>query len=74
MGDYERKGGNALDTDGRLCLCNGLAGTIGLGQLRHGESEAPIFTTGEDLLTIKQWLSPEKPEYSAGEVIDYLLA
>ena len=37
--DYVRKGGNAADTTGRKCLCNALAATVGLGQLRHGVPE-----------------------------------
>ncbi len=47
---YVRKGGAVEDTEGRLCLCNGLTATVGLGQRRpDGTEEPPLVTFGADL-------------------------
>jgi hypothetical protein len=74
MEDYVRKGGRSEDTDGRQCLCNALMANIGLGQLREGgRLEPPLLTSGDDLQTIGTFLSG-RTFYSAGDVLDYLLA
>ena len=46
------------DTANRICLCNGLLATIGLGQ-RHasGYQEPPIVTAGRDVETIARFCS-----------------
>ena len=71
--DYIRKGGKAEDTDRRGCLCNGLMANIGHGQRRTTGDELPLFTGGDELLTLPLG-SIEKPSYSALDVLDYLLA
>ena len=66
-----RKGGDAGDTAGVRCLCNGLTAAIGLGQHRpDGYAEPPLLTLGQDLGFL-----PGLPpgEYTAADVIRYLL-
>lgn len=47
---YVRKGGRAEDTEGRVCLCNALTATVGLGQSRpDGWQEPALVTLGADL-------------------------
>lgn len=47
---YLRKGGRAEDTEGRVCLCNALTATVGLGQSRpDGWQEPALVTLGADL-------------------------
>ncbi|MFI2235622.1 nitronate monooxygenase [Streptomyces chrestomyceticus] len=69
---YLRKGGSAADTEGRLCLCNGLLATVGLGQ-RHplGRDEPPVITLGQDLDFLAD-LSPDGGPYRAVEVVEWL--
>ena len=71
--DYVRKGGKEEDTERRGCLCNGLMANIGLGQRRTSGDEQPLFTGGDELLSMPLG-SLEDPSYSAAEVLDYLLA
>lgn len=71
---YVRKGGKMEDTVGRRCLCNTLTAAVGLGQLRAGGiPERPMVTSGDDLRTIGEFLAG-RTHYSAGDVLDYLLA
>ncbi|MET8686954.1 nitronate monooxygenase [Streptomyces sp. NPDC004732] len=69
---FRRKGGSAADTEGRLCLCNGLLATVGLGQ-RHpsGRDEPPVVTLGQDLDFLAD-LSPDGGTYRAVEVVEWL--
>lgn len=70
---YLQKGGQAEDTVGRRCLCNGLLANIGLGQRRDaGEDEAPLITSGDDVLVLGAFLG-ERDNYSAEDVVKYLL-
>lgn len=71
---YVKKGGSEEDTVGRRCLCNGLMADIGLGQARaDGAVEPPLVTSGDDLLALGNFLG-DRTRYSAGDVLDYLLA
>ena len=71
--DYLRKGGQADDTEGRLCLCNGLLGTIGLGQRRRDIALEPaVVTIGQDL-SFLHVLTKTGSGYTAADVVDYLL-
>ena len=71
---YVKKGGTVEDTVGRRCLCNALTADIGLGQVRaNGETEPPLVTSGDDLASIGAFLSG-RSHYSAGDVLDYLIA
>ncbi|MGE6737331.1 nitronate monooxygenase, partial [Streptomyces sp. NPDC059900] len=69
---YRRKGGSASDTEGRLCLCNGLLATAGLGQRQpRGQDEPPVLTLGQDLDFLSD-LSPDGGPYRAIEVVRWL--
>jgi len=72
--DFETKGGDPGDTANRMCLCNGLLATIGLGQ-RHasGYDEPPIVTAGRDLETIARFSDGAGTSYSAADVVARLL-
>jgi nitronate monooxygenase len=71
---FVAKGGDAADTEGRRCLCNGLTANVGLAQWREdtGEDEIPLITSGDDLLQLAGFLSSH-PGYTAAQAIDYLL-
>lgn len=73
--DYVRKGGPIEDTIGRTCLCNNLAATAGFPQRRNnGYVEPPLVTSGDDLVSLSQFLDPGQTSYSAEDVITHLLA
>lgn len=66
------RGGSEADTIGRLCLCNGLLATIGLGQRRHGATEPPLITSGDDFSFLPHLLGSAGTDYSAADVMAYL--
>jgi nitronate monooxygenase len=66
---YVKKGGNPLSTHNKICLCNGLLATVGLGQRREPENELPILTAGEGLSEILSFLENGKDSYSASSVL-----
>lgn len=71
---YVGKGGTLEDTVGRRCLCNALTANIGNGQVRpEGVDEKPLLTSGDDLVRMANFLGG-RTSYSAGDVLDYLLA
>jgi len=72
---YVRKGGDAADTVGRSCLCNGLMATIGLGQTRRatGYLEDPLVTLGSDLEGVRAMLQLHPGGWSAAQAITWLL-
>jgi NAD(P)H-dependent flavin oxidoreductase YrpB (nitropropane dioxygenase family) len=71
---YLRKGGKMEDTVGRHCLCNALTADIGLAQVRaDGVVESPLITSGDDLESMGEFLAG-RTHYSAGDVLDYLMA
>ena len=72
--DYERKGGDPTDTEGRKCLCNALMANIGLAQtLEDGTSEPMLVTSGDDVRDVARFLPPGASTYTANNVIQYLL-
>ena len=71
--DFLKKGGREEETRGRLCICNGLMATIGLGQVRAGGAELPLVTSGDDVATVARFLRPGAETYSAADVIACLL-
>lgn len=73
VADYVRKGGALQDTAGRICLCNGLVATVGLGQ-RHREegAEPPVVTLGHDLSFLHA-LMENRRSYAARDVVQWLL-
>lgn len=72
---YVRKGGDVRSSVGRKCLCNGLAATIGLGQIRgHQLEEHALVTAGEDIAHIADFVPPGRTTYHAADVVARLLA
>ena len=71
--DYLRKEGAPAELVGRKCLCNGLAATVGVGQIRLGLPELPILTAGDELPEILRFFQPGRDSYSAADVIRSLL-
>ncbi|MEK7535064.1 MAG: nitronate monooxygenase [Patescibacteria group bacterium] len=73
--DYLRKGGKVGDTVDRKCICNGLMGTLGLGQVRKksGYVEPPIITSGDDVAFLEHLPLGSNGLYGARDVIDYVL-
>lgn len=72
--DYLAKGGAVADTDKRMCLCNGLLATTGLGQTRGNRAEAMIATAGDSLADIVRYIKNGADTYSACDVLDAILA
>lgn len=70
--DYVRKGGDAGDTIGRKCLCNGLAATVGAGQIRDGTRELPIITAGNEVAELARLVPGVRESYTAADVVRYL--
>lgn len=73
VADYVRKGGNIEDTEGRLCLCNGLLATIDEGEERDGYDEPAILSSGDEIMQLKRFLHDDQTEYSATDVVKDLL-
>jgi NAD(P)H-dependent flavin oxidoreductase YrpB (nitropropane dioxygenase family) len=72
--DYVRKGGKAEDTVGRKCLCNALVTNIGMGQRRaNGYLELPMLTAGDDIASVRAFISPGHLSYHARDVVASLL-
>jgi len=72
---YVAKGGDASDTEGRRCLCNGLTANVGQAQWRAetGTEEIPLVTSGDDLLSLAGFAAAH-PAYTAEQVVRYLRA
>ncbi|MBI5950228.1 MAG: nitronate monooxygenase [Chloroflexi bacterium] len=71
---FVKKGGDIEDTVNRSCLCNNLTATAGFPQVRKdGYVEQPVITSGDDLVTVGQFIREGKTSYSAEDVISYLL-
>ena len=70
--DYVAKGGDASATAGRLCLCNGLAATVGLGQVRVAGAEPGVITSGDGLGAVRTMLN-DHDDYSAADVVTHLM-
>ncbi|MFH0869458.1 MAG: nitronate monooxygenase [archaeon] len=66
---YVQKGGDLEDAEGRKCLCNCLTSTIGLGM----PGEKPLITSGANLTAVKDLVAKHGMDYSAKNVIDYIL-
>jgi nitronate monooxygenase len=67
---FVAKGGEAWDSVGRKCLCNGLFAAIGLEQTIAGDATEPaIVTAGEDAADIHRFVASGKESYSAADVI-----
>lgn len=73
VGSYVAKGGRREDTEGRKCLCNALMADASLAQPRRSEPEPPLVTSGDDLARLGEFLEAAGTDYSAADVLDYLL-
>lgn len=72
---YVRKGGDAADTVGRMCLCNGLAATAGLAQVRGDDTVEPyLVTLGADRAQLTGLLELHPHGWSAVDVMQWLTA
>ncbi len=71
---YLAKGGQLVQTQGRKCLCNALMAAVGLGQVqKNGDLERPLVTSGDDLERIGAFVARYGLNYSAQDVVAYLL-
>ena len=72
---YVKKGGDAADTVGRMCLCNTLLADVGLGQVRKdGYVETPALTLGQDISGPQQLLSTHPDGWTAVEAVNWLMS
>lgn len=71
---YIAKGGDPSQVTGRICLCNSLCASAGVGQLRHGHEEPQLITIGDDLDAVRESLLMGRDSYTAADVIERLLA
>ena len=55
-----------------MCLCNGLAATVGLPQSRAGGLEPPLVTAGNDVSEVARMVRNGAERYSAADVVRYL--
>jgi NAD(P)H-dependent flavin oxidoreductase YrpB (nitropropane dioxygenase family) len=69
---YVRKGGDVSDTEGRMCLCNGLTATAGLPQWRGTGAEPPVLTLGKDLESAEELLSLHPNGWRAADVMRWI--
>ena len=71
---YTAKGGDPAQTAGRICLCNSLCASAGIGQVRGGAEEPQLITIGDDLEAVRESLLAGRDSYTAADVIERLLA
>ena len=71
---YVRKGGDPESTEGRVCLCNGLAAASKDGQPTQAPFEGYIATLGQDQGFIRDLLMDARGSYSAADVIASILS
>ncbi len=70
---YVKKGGDAADTEGRMCLCNALLADVGLGKMRkNGYVEQPAVTLGQDLSGPERLAETYPNGWTAAEAVRWL--
>jgi NAD(P)H-dependent flavin oxidoreductase YrpB (nitropropane dioxygenase family) len=70
---FERKGGEAEATSGRVCLCNALVASVGMPQVRKGgEPELPLVTLGDDLDGARALLAAHPDGWTADVAVRWL--
>lgn len=73
---YVRKGGAVDETEGRMCLCNGLLSTAGHPQRRPGSAglteEPALLTLGQDLDGARRLQQMYPDGWSAADVVRWL--
>jgi nitronate monooxygenase len=70
--DFIKKGGTEEEAADRKCLCNGLMGTIGLGQDRKEGIEPAIVTAGDNVDSVADIARLRGICYPAQDVVDQL--
>lgn len=71
---YFIKQGDIATTPQRVCLCNSLCASVGIGQVRHGEPEPPLVTLGDEFAVVREFISDGSSSYHAADVVKALLA
>lgn len=71
---YRSKGGDESHTEGRICMCNSLTASAGIGQVRGGVEEPPLVTLGDDLAAVRDSLLAGRDHYTAADVVARMLA
>jgi hypothetical protein len=73
--DYVRKGGTVEDTEGRMCLCNGLMSTHDQAQIKQDASiEPPLVTLGADRAQLAGLFDEFESTWTAADVMDWLMS
>jgi len=73
--DFLRKGGAPEEMKDRLCVCNGLVATVGLGQIRKdGRVEPALVTSGDEIVDLTRFSRPGAQSYAAADVVATLLS
>ncbi|HSP41443.1 MAG TPA: nitronate monooxygenase [Luteolibacter sp.] len=70
---YLAKGGDPSLSAGRICLCNSLCASAGIGQMRNGKEEPQLITIGDEFAAIRDFVPADRESYSAAKVIEKLL-
>lgn len=70
---FVKKGGTKAETDGKVCLCNGLGAAAGHGHLARSGGEPIIVTLGKDLGFYNRLAVHPDGSYSAEEVVRTIL-
>jgi NAD(P)H-dependent flavin oxidoreductase YrpB (nitropropane dioxygenase family) len=71
---YLRKGGSLEATEGRVCLCNGLAAAAQDGRRIDKPDEAFIATLGQEGCFIHELMPNADASYSAEDVINFIFS
>lgn len=70
---YVKKGGDAADAEGRMCLCNALLADVGLGKVRKsGYLEPPAVTLGQDLSGPERLVQDYPEGWTAAQAVRWL--
>jgi len=69
---YVKKGGDPKNTEGKVCLCNGLGATAGYGLMTANGPEPMIVTLGKDLSFAQRLNVGPDGMYSAANVVRYM--
>ena len=73
---FVKKGGEVEETEGRMCLCNGLLSTAGHPQRRPASAglteEPPLLTLGQDLDGARRLQQMYPDGWSAADVVAWL--
>ena len=70
---FVKKGGSREDTEGRLCLCNGLGSAAGHPRQTKAGPEPAVFTLGKDLSFYDRITTRADGRYSADDVVCSIL-